>query len=193
MSQQQDLGAEQGAALRRLLVDTVTRRAPVQMSRRRTAFAAVALLAVGVLTGGTLSAAALVTTQTLPPEETPPPNPGPVFKLSQVVAFDRPATEQDALPVNLPSYALENAIPEQSRLIGAYEGRQVFLSPGISPAALCVFVWRPDNENDWVSACGGGVPLQIEQIGGLTVNVDSVDATRPTSWIAIDPNVSIVP
>ncbi|MET4781275.1 hypothetical protein [Glaciihabitans sp. UYNi722] len=77
--------------------------------------------------------------------------------------LDRKATSEDALPSTLPGYASDGMDVDSARLVGTYDGVELYLARG-KVIGVCLLTYGSDQS--WLGACGGS---------GLTTSNDDYE------------------
>lgn len=103
--------------------------------------------------------------------------------------LERPATEADRLP-DVPAYTDDSErdveiVEDSSRLVGEYDGVQLWLTRTVSGGA-CLLTYP--NEQDWVSGCTDGPPLLVSGPAGTFIVIED-GGSPPENAVPVSENV----
>lgn len=79
------------------------------------------------------------------------------------------ATSRDAWPSDLPEYSMDSVDEKTSRLVGKYEGSELYLARSIDPKdEVCLLAYT--DGSDWVVGCGpSGLRVSASSHGTFAV------------------------
>ncbi len=197
------LGPIEKAEMRGLVLAGAARADSIRRRRSRIAASVSAVVVVaGIAVGAGFASGALGRGSVVPADPGPststseatPQAPDGTHPFGDIAAFDRPATEADALP-DLPDYMSDEIKVETARYVGNYDDVDFWIVQGERTNSVCIVFVFPNRE-DWMSSCGGLSPSSF-YVGGSRPGVVEAQlgpaGYAPEGWIELDENLRVNP